>query len=123
MPVDPLPLKDVFTEALARPDPADRAAYLEAACGGDEDLRSRVEALLRASEHPDSFLDDLSPPGPADATGPADPAPPHAAVTDTGALGPAAGAVVPGRGAPVGGGGRGGGGAGLPAGGTGARHR
>src|SRR5215468_5228409 len=97
MPVDPIRLKDVFTEALARPDPADRAAYLEAACGGDEDLRSRVEALLRASEHPDSFLDDLSPPGPADATGPADPAPPHAAVTDTGALGPAAGSVIAGR--------------------------
>lgn len=69
MAVDPIRLKDVFTEAAARTDPADRAACLDAACAGNAELRSRVEALLRASEEPDSLLDDPSPRGPADATG------------------------------------------------------
>ena len=38
----------VFTDALDRTDPADRAAYLDRACGGDADLRRRVEELLAA---------------------------------------------------------------------------
>ena len=38
-------------------DPAARAAYLDGACGGDAGLRSRVEALLRAHDQPDSLLD------------------------------------------------------------------
>jgi eukaryotic-like serine/threonine-protein kinase len=36
-----------------------RAAFLEAACGGDAELRHRVEVLLRAQANPGSFL--LSP--------------------------------------------------------------
>jgi WD40 repeat protein/serine/threonine protein kinase/tetratricopeptide (TPR) repeat protein len=68
MPVDPIRLKDIFSEALARADRSDRVAYLEAACGDDAELRSRVEALLRAGEEPDSLLDAPPPHGPADAT-------------------------------------------------------
>src|SRR5438552_12281457 len=62
MPVDPVRLKAVFSEALLKTDPTDRAGYLDSACHGDAALRSRVEALLRASEDPDSLLDA---PGPA----------------------------------------------------------
>ena len=40
------PAEAVFYAALDRPDPADRAAYLDAACAGDPDLRARVERLL-----------------------------------------------------------------------------
>ena len=50
MSIEPARLKDVFSQALARTDPADRAAFLDAACTGDAALRSRVEALLRASD-------------------------------------------------------------------------
>ncbi len=46
---DPNPgLMTIFTEALARPEPAERAAYLDGACGGDAELRRRVEELLVA---------------------------------------------------------------------------
>jgi serine/threonine protein kinase len=76
MPVDPARLKDVFVHALARPAPADRAAYLDAECAGDVTLRARVEALLRASDDPDSLLDSAAPAPPPDdpATRPFDPA-------------------------------------------------
>src|SRR5262245_21585985 len=39
---------DLFIEALDRPDPAERAAYLDEACAGDAALRQRLEVLLRA---------------------------------------------------------------------------
>src|SRR5689334_22176102 len=38
-------------------NPVARSAYLDGACGGDPGLRSRVEALLRAHDQPDSLLD------------------------------------------------------------------
>jgi eukaryotic-like serine/threonine-protein kinase len=47
----------LFAEALARTDPAERAAFLEQSCGGDVALRQRVEALLRSHEQAGSFLD------------------------------------------------------------------
>ncbi|AWM36946.1 Serine/threonine-protein kinase PknB [Gemmata obscuriglobus] len=47
--------RDIFLEALNRPAPADRGAYLDAACGGDQALRGRIDALLRASTS-DTFL-------------------------------------------------------------------
>src|SRR5262249_23660192 len=40
----------IFVTALEKITPVERAAYLEAACGGDLGLRRRVEALLRAHE-------------------------------------------------------------------------
>src|SRR5262245_7140933 len=47
--------RDLFLDARDRP-PADRAAFLDDACGGDAALRHRVEALLRADEEPGAFL-------------------------------------------------------------------
>ena len=40
--------------ALQVADPAQRAAYLDQACGGDPELRRRVEALLHAAEASDT---------------------------------------------------------------------
>ncbi len=51
----------LFAEALARTDPAERAAFLEQACGGDVALRQRVEALLCSHEQAGSFLDKPAP--------------------------------------------------------------
>src|ERR1043166_9728066 len=45
----------LYHEALARA-PADRAAFLAAACPGDEALRRNVESLLLESESDDGFL-------------------------------------------------------------------
>src|SRR5438128_962669 len=47
----------IFLEALNKQGPAERAAYLGAACAGDAALRARVEALLASHADPDSFLD------------------------------------------------------------------
>jgi serine/threonine protein kinase len=47
--------EDIFHAALAQP-PGDRAAFLAAACNGDEGARKRVEALIHAHENPGSFL-------------------------------------------------------------------
>jgi serine/threonine protein kinase/Flp pilus assembly protein TadD len=57
----------LFQLALEKP-PADRAAFLEQACAGDNALRQRVELLLRAHDNPGSFL--AQPPVPSDSTGP-----------------------------------------------------
>jgi serine/threonine protein kinase/tetratricopeptide (TPR) repeat protein len=46
----------LFHEALAKP-PAERAAFLDAACGGQPELRAAVEALLAAHEAPADVLD------------------------------------------------------------------
>jgi len=43
-------LKEILAEALARTDPAARAAYLAKACAADDALRSRVERLIAAYE-------------------------------------------------------------------------
>ena len=62
--------QSVFAEAILLPTPEARAAYLDAACGADETLRQRVEALLRAADSAGDFLEapptDLS--GEADST-------------------------------------------------------
>jgi hypothetical protein len=47
----------IFTEAVKVPFKG-RAAFLEGACGGDENLRRKVEALLRAHDHLGSFLEE-----------------------------------------------------------------
>ena len=51
------PEQAVFAEALLRDTPEARAAYLAAACGTDNALRQRVEALLRAAENAGDFLE------------------------------------------------------------------
>lgn len=50
----------IFDGALTR-SPDERAAFLDEACGDDEELRRRVEGLLEAAEVGDSFLDGIAP--------------------------------------------------------------
>ncbi|HUY35213.1 MAG TPA: protein kinase [Pirellulales bacterium] len=50
----------LFAAVLEKPTPAERAAYLEGACGGDHALRRRIEALLAAHDACGGVLD--SPP-------------------------------------------------------------
>src|SRR5262245_49538316 len=47
----------LFAAALERTTDAERAAFLADACGGNEPLRRRVEALLRAHAGSDDILD------------------------------------------------------------------
>src|SRR5579863_7497554 len=54
---DPSPAEDIFFAALEKSTPADRAAYLDVACGEDGNLRQRVERLLAAHPQIGSFLD------------------------------------------------------------------
>ena len=48
--------RDIFTAALQITDPEERSAYLGQACGGDAELRRRVEVLLRTHESVGDFL-------------------------------------------------------------------
>jgi serine/threonine protein kinase/tetratricopeptide (TPR) repeat protein len=50
MVVDAARAKSLFLAASDLSDPAERAAFLDRECGGDAELRSRVEALLRAND-------------------------------------------------------------------------
>ncbi|MBN9520503.1 protein kinase [bacterium] len=60
--------RDIFVAALDQPAPA-RAAFLDAACGGDPALRAKVEALLQSHDAAGSFLGTpvVEPPDPAHA--------------------------------------------------------
>ena len=60
--------RDIFLDALDRA-PADRAAYLDAACDDDTALRQRVEAVLRANDEPGAFLSEAKPGVAVNATG------------------------------------------------------
>ncbi|MHC4103288.1 MAG: serine/threonine protein kinase, partial [Planctomycetota bacterium] len=48
-------VKDIFTEAIEQP-PGQRAAFLDRICGGDDDLRKEVEALLAVHDRSGDFL-------------------------------------------------------------------
>ncbi|HPA16822.1 MAG TPA: serine/threonine-protein kinase [Verrucomicrobiae bacterium] len=65
----------VFNAALELTSPAQREAYLAQACTGDEPLRRRVEALLRAHAEAEGFFDTVPagerPSRPGAAAGPA----------------------------------------------------
>ncbi len=52
------PAETVFFAALAKVDPAERATYLNEACGADADLRRQVDRLLAAHPQVGSFLQD-----------------------------------------------------------------
>jgi serine/threonine-protein kinase len=74
MPATPDRVKSVFFAALER-EPAERSTFLGSACGGDDELRRRVEALLQAGEAADPLLDrpaawhlELPPPTPPEGT-------------------------------------------------------
>jgi serine/threonine protein kinase/tetratricopeptide (TPR) repeat protein len=47
----------IFAAALEASSSHDRAAFLDQTCRGDAALRGRIEALLHAHDHPDSFLE------------------------------------------------------------------
>jgi hypothetical protein len=47
----------IFIEALTVPL-QEREAFLERVCGGDESLRQRVTALLKAHDRVGNFLED-----------------------------------------------------------------
>ena len=53
--------RDIFIEALQKAGPAERAAYLDATCAGEEALRRRVQCLLAEHEKSESFLLDAPP--------------------------------------------------------------
>jgi serine/threonine protein kinase len=57
-------VEEVFSAAVARSNAAERAGYLDGACGADRALRERVEALLASHDAADSFL--LRPANPDD---------------------------------------------------------
>jgi hypothetical protein len=58
MSVDPNQAKSIFLSAVEDCAPEDWGAFLEKACGGDADLRRRVEALLVAHQGKDRLFDD-----------------------------------------------------------------
>jgi serine/threonine protein kinase/WD40 repeat protein len=49
--------QSIFSAALEKEDPAERAAFLDQACAGDPALRQRIERLLERHRQPDSFLE------------------------------------------------------------------
>jgi eukaryotic-like serine/threonine-protein kinase len=49
-------LRAIFNEALDRSDAAERARYLDEACGADAVLRERIEKLLRAHDEAEGFF-------------------------------------------------------------------
>ena len=54
----------IFSEALKLP-PREREGFLQRSCAGDHDLRSKVEALLRAHGRLGKFMEE-PPQGPID---------------------------------------------------------
>jgi tetratricopeptide (TPR) repeat protein/serine/threonine protein kinase len=53
--------QSIFIEALEREDPTERAAFLDRACGGDTELRRRIEKLLLRHAQDGSFLESPTP--------------------------------------------------------------
>jgi tetratricopeptide (TPR) repeat protein len=51
------PAREIFLAAIELPTPAERAAFLERACGGNAELRARVERLLQSHELLGTFHD------------------------------------------------------------------
>ena len=47
----------IFTEAIKLPIPK-RGAFLDIACHGDEDLRKKVDALVKAHDRLGNFLEE-----------------------------------------------------------------
>src|SRR3979490_236004 len=60
MPAELPSLKEVFLAALGVA-PAERAAWLEQACGQDAELRRRLDLMLAAHDTPQSLLDRVAP--------------------------------------------------------------
>src|SRR6478609_908716 len=56
---EPISMKaeEIFFAALDKNAPAERRAYLDAACADDAGLRAQVEGLLHSHQEAGSFLD------------------------------------------------------------------
>src|SRR2546425_1019016 len=54
-------VKSIFGKALDLPAPAERAAYLDEACGDNARLRAEVESLLKAGQQAGGFFEGLGP--------------------------------------------------------------
>jgi eukaryotic-like serine/threonine-protein kinase len=48
--------RTIFLDALEKTDPAERAAFLQHACGGNDVLRQRVEQLIESLDEAGSFM-------------------------------------------------------------------
>jgi serine/threonine protein kinase/Flp pilus assembly protein TadD len=57
VPLDPKRVQNTFLAAVDAAEGDARAALLDRECGADVELRQRVEALLRAHDHPDGLSD------------------------------------------------------------------
>ena len=55
--------ESIFASAIQHHSSAERAAFLNGACGGDVELRTRVEALINSHEQGGSFLNEPAAPG------------------------------------------------------------
>src|SRR5262245_4720386 len=55
------PLEAIFFAALDQGSPEQRAAYLDAACAGDPEVRRRIEKMLTAQAQAGSFLESPAP--------------------------------------------------------------
>jgi serine/threonine protein kinase len=49
--------EEIFLIAAEKPTPAERAAYLDGACGNDAELRTQVGRLLKSHDEAGSFLE------------------------------------------------------------------
>src|SRR5437763_651842 len=54
-------VKEIFLAAAEKPDPSERDAYVQEACGQDKDLRQQVDALLDKHAQAGSFLESPAP--------------------------------------------------------------
>ncbi len=52
--------EDIFLAALEHPDPAERSAYLDSACGSNPDLRAAVEAMITDHERASTLFMEVS---------------------------------------------------------------
>jgi hypothetical protein len=48
--------REILADAVEKPDPAERAAFVAQACGADPELRQLVDALVQAHEQAGGFL-------------------------------------------------------------------
>jgi tetratricopeptide (TPR) repeat protein/serine/threonine protein kinase len=85
MPAEFHRVKELFLAALEKGQTAERAAYLESACGADIELRKQVDALLARHAAAGSFLEAA----PIGLGATADSAPPNHAEPETSAAAPA----------------------------------
>src|SRR5262245_52705376 len=54
-------IDEIYLAALEKPTDEERSAFLAHACAGDEELRQRIERLLRAQPKIGSFLETPAP--------------------------------------------------------------